>query len=571
MTPSARPAPFYPFFLIAVLSLSTTTISAQTGGGGMDILYRWNGVWASDAFGSAVATAGDVNLDGFDDVLVGAEFAVGSGGIRYGKAFVFSGVDGSQLIEWQGEANEDRFGRSVAAAGDVNADGVPDLLVGAPLADPGGLSYAGSVYLYSGADGTLLYQWNGRAASDQFGDSVAGIGDLNQDGYDDVLVGSPGGQSLRGWADILSGADGSILFQLDGWTASGVFGTSVSSAGDVNRDGRPDVIIGSPSYFGGPPVPGSAHVYSGADGTELYRFDGEEVGDQFGFAVSGGGDLNGDGYDDLIVGAHLADVGILLAVGKAYAYSGADGTLLYQWNGKTEADNFGSAVANAGDTGGDGTDNVLVGAFTASPGGIAYAGSAYLYSGADGSTLKEFVRRTRGGRFGVSVATAGDLNRDGRADVIIGSSGARSAGQSGAGSAFAYGLMPFLRTNTSTVSAATGGPLVLDLAFPADAKFNDYKILFSNSGTGPLTYGINIPLSLDRLVLDSFFGHYPFQITANLHGTLDFEAKALIRLPIPAGLPTSSIGRKFYFAAISIPAGQLPQYSSVAATLTITP
>jgi FG-GAP repeat protein len=571
MTHSKRPALLYPPLLIAVLSLSSTTISAQTGGGGFDLLYRWNGEILSDSFGSAVSTAGDVDLDGFDDVLVGANYASGTGGNRHGKAYVYSGADGRQLFQWQGEAPADYFGTSVAAAGDVNADGYPDLLIGAPSADPNGLSYAGSAYVYSGADGTLLYQWNGRAAFDHFGNALAGVGDLNSDGHDDLLITSRGAHANSGWVDIFSGADGSLLYQLDGWTASGAFGMSVSSAGDVNRDGRPDIIIGSPSYFGGPPGPGSAHVYSGTDGTQLYRFDGENIDDRFGGSVAGGGDLNGDGYDDLIVGAYLAEVDILQAAGKAYAYSGADGSLLYQWNGEAQTDYFGSAVAIAGDTTGVGTDDALIGAYGAAPSGKSYAGSAYLYSGTDGSILKKFTQGGRDARFGESVASAGDLNGDGRADFIIAATGARFPSQYTVGSAFAYGMLPFIHTNTPTVSAAAGGPFSIDLSFPNDARLSAYKILFSNSGTGPLTFGIEIPLSLDQLVLDSYFGHYPFQIDANLHGTLDSESQASIRLNIPAGLPLTSIGRIFYLAAITNQPGELPKYSSVTATLTIVP
>ena len=164
--------------------------------------------------------------------------------------------------------------------------------MGERLADPGGRLGAGSAYVYSGADGALLYQRDGGAVDDNFGTSVSTAGDVNGDGKADFIVGAyhadPGGTNLAGSAYIYSGADGSILYQKDGGLPGVIFGYSVATAGDVNGDGKADFIVGAFwANPGGRADAGSAYVYSGADGSILYQKDGEAVGDQFGISVGG--------------------------------------------------------------------------------------------------------------------------------------------------------------------------------------------------------------------------------------------------------------------------------------------
>ncbi len=158
-----------------------------------------------------------------------------------------------------------------------------------------------------------------------------------------------------------------------------MFGTSVSGAGDLNGDGYADFIIGAavadPSSKANA---GSAYVYSGADGSLLYQKDGAAVGNMFGISVSGAGDLNGDGYADFIVGASTAPSSKSNA-GSAYIYSGADGTLLYQKDGEAANDNLGTSVSGAGDLNGDGYADFIVGAAGSDPGSKSDAGSAYVY------------------------------------------------------------------------------------------------------------------------------------------------------------------------------------------------
>jgi hypothetical protein len=332
----------------------------------------------------------------------------------------------------------------------VNNDGFADVIIGAPEADPNGIDRAGSAYVYSGADGSLLHQFDGVDQVDFLGESVSGAGDVNNDGFADVIIGArgaePNGLIYAGSAYVYSGADGSLLHQFDGEAVMDYLGTSVSGAGDVNNDGFADVIIGAPlADPNGIDWAGSAYVYSGADGSLLHQFDGEAEGDYFGQSVSGAGDVNNDGFADVIIGAPNADPNGIDEAGSAYVYSGADGSLLHQFDGEAEGDYFGQSVSGAGDVNNDGFADVIIGAPNSStfipPDGLdnlGSNGSAYVYSGTDGSLYKQFVGaafRWEGwnpnGWFGVgwegeglgsSVAGVGDLNSDGFADVIIGGS-----------------------------------------------------------------------------------------------------------------------------------------------------
>ncbi|MEW5875150.1 MAG: MopE-related protein, partial [Candidatus Zixiibacteriota bacterium] len=256
--------------------------------------------------------------------------------------------------------------------------------VGANGADPGGQSSAGSVYVYSGQTGALLWQFDGAAASDSFGSTVSGAGDGNNDGFDDVIVGAlnadPAGLGNAGSAYVYSGQTGTLLWQFDGAVANDILGFSVSGAGDVNNDGFDDVIVGARQADpGGRIDAGSAYVYSGQTGALLWQFDGAAADDRLGSSVSGAGDVNNDGFDDMIVGAYAADPGGPSFAGSAYVYSGQTGALLWQFDGAVASDFLGFSVSGAGDVNNDGFDDVIVGANGADPGGRSSAGSVYVF------------------------------------------------------------------------------------------------------------------------------------------------------------------------------------------------
>jgi hypothetical protein len=381
------------------------------------VLYNFDGDSAGDFFGRAVSDAGDVNGDGFDDLIVGAP-PNGSGIAR-----VFSGANGSVLYNFEGDSAGDLFGRSVGGAGDVNGDGFDDLIVGAPRDDNNG-ALSGSIRVFSGSDGSVLYDFDGDSAGDGFGRSARGVGDVNGDGIIDLIVGAPGDDNLgidNGSARVFSGADGSVLYNFYGDSAGDIFGRTESDAGDVNGDGTPDLIVGSPLDDNNGSDSGSVRVLSGVDRSVIYSFDGDSAGDKFGTSVSGAGDVNDDGFADLIVGAPLDDNNGAES-GSVRVLSGVDGSELYNFDGDSAGDGFGSSVSGAGDVNGDGFSDLIVAAPLDDNSGTD-SGSARVYSGVDGSVLYNFDGDSAGDAFGSSVSGPGDVNGDGFDDLIVGARG----------------------------------------------------------------------------------------------------------------------------------------------------
>ena len=374
-----------------------------------------------------------MNDDGYDDLIVGALYN-DWGGTDAGRAYVYSGQTGGVLWTFTGESAYDRFGYSLSGAGDVNNDGYDDLIVAAPWNDAESDS-AGRAYVYSGQTGGLLWTFTGEAAGDLFGWSVSGAGDVNNDGFADLIVGAPendGGASNAGRAYVYSGQTGGLIWTFTREAEFDHFGWSVSGAGDVDNDGYEDLIVGIP-YSALAKQP-QACVYSGQTGEKLWLFTADSPGDQFGHSVSGAGDVNNDGTPDVIVGALqlLPDPDS----GQAYVYSGQTGDLLWTFTGEGVHEYFGVSVSGAGDVNKDGFDDVIVGAPCNSAGGWD-AGRAYCYSGLRGGLLCTFTGDAADNHFGHSVSGAGDVNNDGFDEVIVGAP-YNNAGGAGAGRAYVY-------------------------------------------------------------------------------------------------------------------------------------
>jgi len=271
-------------------------------------------------FGAAVASAGDVNGDGYDDLLVGAPGFI-DGANKKGAAFLFLGpLDGPGTAPaWFliGDQKDSLFGAAVAGAGDVNGDGLDDFVIGAPGQSVNETS-EGAIFVFFGSDGSIsqVPDWSchGEQAAASLGTSVAGAGDVNGDGYDDVLVGVPGyslGHEGEGAALLFLGAETGLAtsphWQALGGQPDARFGTSVAGAGDVDRDGYHDLLIGAPGYATTDSVSGAAFFFNGdepvpGDTAGWMGWAGQPASG-FGQAVAGAGDVNGDGYDDVAVGA----------------------------------------------------------------------------------------------------------------------------------------------------------------------------------------------------------------------------------------------------------------------------
>jgi hypothetical protein len=430
--------------------------------------YRFSGVMTGYGAGNSVSSAGDVDGDGLDDILVGSPvlgmWAAGRADLVLGASLGATEEIGLADSGYAFIGVEiDATGFSVSSAGDVDGDGLDDILVGAPM---GHTWTGGKAYLVLGASlgadtafdlADADYTFIGEAARDYAGIFVASAGDVDGDGLDDLLIGAYGndergeyagkaylvlGASLGADVEInLADADYAFI----GEAAGDYAGWPVSSAGDVDGDGLDDIIVGAHYAEYGGSNAGKAYLVLGASlgvDSEIdlvhadYAFIGEAAGDKAGWSVSSAGDVDGDGLDDLLVGAHDNDDGGSYA-GKAYlvlgASLGADAEVDladadYAFIGEAAGDYAGHSVSSAGDVDGDGLDDIIVGAPYNDEGG-EYAGKAYLVLGASLGAGAEidlehadfaFIGEVAYDQAGYSISNAGDVNGDELDDILVG-------------------------------------------------------------------------------------------------------------------------------------------------------
>ena len=547
-------------------------LSAQVVGGEFESKAAYFGGEASELLGSALADVGDVNNDGISDFAVTAPGATANFLLQAGTVTVYSGRDQTKLHVMKGHRGYGHLGRSVSAAGDVNADGYADFLIGAPDDSPLGAFDSGSAYVISGVNGSIIHHFLGVTSGATCGYSVAGPGDLNGDGYDDVAIGFPfadsGGLSQNGFIVFYSGLNGNVLFQVDGTADGDTLGYSMDAAGDVNGDGIGDVVVGSAyaDFFFG-----KAHAISGADGSILREHYGQNTYISYGESVAGVGDINHDGFDDYAAGEAASHYAGFFA-GSVFVYSGLDGSTLLRVDGTDAEGYLGFGVDSLGDFDLDGTPDLLIGSPGKTLPGRSDTGAAGIYSGATGGLIFEFAGSSDQTSYGSTVAGLGDQNGDHYPEVLIGDPYYSSTGGSFLGSVHLSGLNPFLNATTDSVSASTGGLIGLDVTFPQVTQNWEYRILMSAAGIGSINLGVEIPLAMDPLVTNTFFGIYPGGLTlVNMQGTLDFIGNAVAWIGVPPNTYGALAGRSIYMAAIAIQPFGMPAFSSVAVGIEIQP
>ncbi|MBK8179607.1 MAG: FG-GAP repeat protein [Planctomycetes bacterium] len=325
-----------------------------------------------------------------------------------------------------GVSPQSLFGYSVTGFSDFDGDGREDFAVSLPCDNQRG-PLAGAVKVFTGPRWHERLNLLGSKAGDLFGSSLARIGDLDCDGVDELLVGAPGasprGRS-SGEALVFSGSTAEILFRVPGSSAGDECGFAVCAVGDLDGDGRTEFAVGSPGARFHGRNSGVVRVYDGADLTVRYSFFGAEFGERFGAALAGPGDMDGDGIPELAVGAPCPR---LDRPGYVRVLAGRNASVLATFGGQRTWEQFGTALCGAGDTDGDGHADLLVGSPLARPGAREAeaarehaCGAVTLFSGRTGRP--RFVLASQGSedRLGTSVALGPDLNGDGLRDLLAG-------------------------------------------------------------------------------------------------------------------------------------------------------
>lgn len=372
------------------------------------IIHVLNGEKAGDEFGWVARIIGDVDDDNVIDFVTTAP----SFGNGRGKIYVYSTKSAKLLYEVEGDGRE-RLGNGAAGAGDVNGDSVPDVIAGAPNGKQGG-----KAYVYSGKDGEVLLTLGGPKTSGQFGYKVSSLGDVDGDGFGDVIVGAiaaNGKQAKSGAAYAFSGQSGKMLFQLDGERSGDKFGSAIAA---IQKGEHHLIAVGAQDA--GENKGGCVYIYQVNDGaaTLAFQIKGDTKSANLGqMFVSFPGDVNQDGVPD-VYASDFNDSTANRGAGKIVVHSGADGSQLYAVTGKQPGEGFGTSPSDAGDVNGDGIGDLVVGAWQHRSGAPS-GGQVTLLNGADGKKMDAWTCQVQGDTFGFDAVGIGDVDGDDQVDFLL--------------------------------------------------------------------------------------------------------------------------------------------------------
>lgn len=400
------------------------------------------------AFGFSVSAAGDVNADGYTDVIIGAN-QISTNYPTEGAAFLYlggpTGLSTNPAWQIRGNQNGARMGHAVAGAGDLNGDGYADIAIGSPRYDLNGITNTGIVYIFMGSAAGLSQtpatELSLNRPNNGFGTFIAGAGDINNDGYSDLLIGTYNAQNSTGNTTeiyVYHGSAAGIIptpqISLQSNQPNSKFGECISTAGDINGDRYDDILIGAPDYTDKQTKEGAVFLYlgsaTGISSVPYQQFLSNQANASFGRSVATAGDVNADGFSDIVIGApnysNERSKG-----GAVWIYHGSNAglqkSLVLESN--IAGIMFGSTVAGAGDVNHDSFADILVGAPLYNSGATRTAGATYLYLGGPAGSISVPARiheGTIGSESGSTLAGIGDANGDNYDDYLIGAYKAKS-------------------------------------------------------------------------------------------------------------------------------------------------
>jgi VCBS repeat protein/FG-GAP repeat protein len=533
---------FLAFTLLSSLALFAAPLVAQDAGGAF---FKDMNLYGADGpvdFGSRVAYLGDVNADSVGDFLIAIPLYDSLTTTASGAVQLISGADGSLIFQFEGTANYELFGSEILALPDIDGDSVADLAIASQAGD-------GQVHLYSGQTQILLRTIAAPVDAHGFGVALAVLQDVDANTTPEILIGSEdavvGGLAV-GCAFMFDTATGTQIQSVCGTAVGDSFGRSLASIDDVNSDGVQDYLVASPGNDpAGITNAGSVFLYSGIDGTQLLQIDGTLPSLWLGSSLLGLEDINGDLVPDFAIGTIRDTSGLGLFVGSVSLCSGADGSLIRKYYGKDSYEQFGECLATMPDMDGDGVTDFLVGA----PGDL-FGGRVYVYSANIDGLLQMIESETFDDQFGSSAVSMGDYDGDGDFDVLAGAPRAEDLVTDGGG-VYICGLRPGIIASSPTVSDSAGGTVIYDLAFPTDFIGNpvlQYQVLASGTGTDSQNvFGVLAPLVADALYNDTLGKRYPGAITTPF-GNLAPDGTGQFTVGFPAGGATNLVGNIYYLS-----------------------